>query len=135
MTDNTQTLIDHIYVNNGLPVLQSAPINYGISDHFPVFAVLNLKNSSKISNKTHKDMSYRTYKSFNPDAFIADLQTMPRTNINTTSHTTDDCLKSFPCTFSNKINMHLPHVTKRIERPKQPPWITKHILISYEQTK
>ena len=56
-TDNTKTLIDHIYVNNDLPVLHSVPINYGISDHFPVFAVLDLKNSSKISNKTHKQMS------------------------------------------------------------------------------
>ena len=89
VTDNTKTLIDHIYVNDDLPVLQSAPINYGSSDHFPVFALLDLKNSSKISNKTHKQMSYRTYKTFNPDDFIADLQTMPRTNINTTSHTTD----------------------------------------------
>ena len=129
-TDNTKTLIDHIYVNNDLPVLHSVPINYGISDHFPVFAVPNLKNNSKISNKTHKQMSYRTYKTFNPDASIADLQTMPQTNINTTSHTTDECLESFPCTFSNIINTHLPHVTKRIKRPKQSTWITKDILLS-----
>ena len=75
-------------------------------------------------------MSYRTYKTFNPDAFIADLQTMPQTNINTTSHTADECLESFPSTFSNIINTHLPHVTKRIKRPKQSPWITKDILLS-----
>ena len=39
-------------------------------------------------------------------------------------------LESFLCTFSNIINTHLPHVTKRIKRPKQPPWITKDILLA-----
>ena len=64
VTDNTKTLIDHIYVNNDLPVLQSAPINYSISDHFLVFSVLNLKNNSKqvryvikLTNKCHTELT------------------------------------------------------------------------------
>ena len=70
---------------------------------------------------------------FNPDAFIADLQTMPRTNINMTSHTTDECLESFLCTFLSIIDTHLPHVTKRIKRPKQSLWITKNILLAMKK--
>ena len=71
VTCSTNTLIDHIYVINDLPVLQSATIKYGISklisDHFPLFALFDLKNNSNINSGTHKQISYSTYKTFNPD--------------------------------------------------------------------
>ena len=39
VTNTSETLIDHIYVSDDLPVLYSSPIKYSINDHFPVFAV------------------------------------------------------------------------------------------------
>ena len=131
VTYSTNTLIDHIYVTNDLPVLQSATtIKYYISDHFPVFAVFDLKNNSNINSGTHKQISYRTYKTFNPDAFLRDLRNTSWPNIYTASYTTDECLETFISTYSNILNKHLPIVTKRIKRPTQPPWITKDIRVA-----
>ena len=44
VTNTSETLIDHIYVSDDLPVLYSSPIKYSISDHFPVFAVFKMTN-------------------------------------------------------------------------------------------
>ena len=44
VANTSQTLIDHIYVSDDLPVLYSSPIKYSISDHFPVFAVFEITN-------------------------------------------------------------------------------------------
>ena len=42
----------------------------------------------------------------------------------------DQYLQSFISTFTKIIDKHLPLVTKRIKRPKQPEWITNNILLA-----
>ena len=135
VTYSTNTLIDHIYVTNDLPVLQSATIKYGISDHFPVFAVFDLKNNSNINSGTHKQISYRTYKTFNPDAFLRDLRNTSWPNIYTANYTTDECLETFISTYSNILNKHLPIVTERIKKTEATPLDNQRHTCSYEHTR
>ncbi len=128
-TDSTSTLIDHIYVSPDLPVLHSMVVNYAISDHFPIYAVFDLKNSDNYKkNGTHKTITYRQHKHFNQNDYVCDLQAAPWQNINFTNDTTDQCLESFLNIYTSIIDKHLPLTTKRIKRPKQPEWITHEIM-------
>ena len=78
ITNTSETLIDHIYVSDDLPVLYSSPIKYSISDHFPVFAVLKMANIDYNKNDgRHKTITYRKYNNFNSATFLSDLQNAP----------------------------------------------------------
>ena len=74
VTNTSETLIDHIYVSDDLPVSYSSPIKYSISDHFPVFAVFKMTNIDYNKNDgRHKTITYRKYNNFNSATFLSDL--------------------------------------------------------------
>ena len=65
ISKSANTLIDHIYVSKDLPIIQSIPIEYSVSDHYPVYAVIDLKNIlAWCANDTHKTIHYRKYTHF-----------------------------------------------------------------------
>ena len=131
VTNTSETLIDHIYVSDDLPVLYSSPIKYSISDHFPVFAVFKMTNIDYSKNdRRHKIIAYRKYNNFNSATFLSDLQNAPWLTIGAENISIDQYLQSFISTVTKIIDKHLPLVTKRIKRPKQPEWITNNILLA-----
>ena len=131
VTNTSETLIDHIYVSDDLPVLYSSPIKYSISDHFPVFAVFKMTNIDYNKNDgRHKTITYRKYNNFNSATFLSDLQNAPWLTNGAENISMDQYLQSFISTFTKIIDKHLPLVTKRIKRPKQPEWISNNILLA-----
>ena len=68
ITDHSKTLIDHIYTNMPLSEVLSGIAVCDISDHLPVFCVMNVP-CQKINNKQY----YRDYKQFNKEAYLHDL--------------------------------------------------------------
>ena len=118
VTNTSETLIDHIYVSDDLPVLYSSPIKYSISDHFPVFAVFKMTNIDYNKN----DGRHKT--------IMSDLQNAPWLTNGAENISMDQYLQSFISTFTKIIDKHLPLVTKRIKRPKQPEWISNNILLA-----
>ena len=106
-------------------------IKYSISDHFPVFAVFKMTNIDYSKNDgRHKIIAYRKYNNFNSATFLSDLQNAPWLTIGAENISIDKYLQSFISTFTKIIDKHLPLVTKRIKRPKQPEWITNNILLA-----
>ena len=74
-TSNSETLIDHIYCTmqenlNSIDVPQ-----IGLSDHFPIF--LTRKTNCSVPKLSHHTISYRSYKHFDEQNFISDLQSAP----------------------------------------------------------
>ena len=131
VTNTSETLIDHIYVSDDLPVLYSSPIKYSISDHFPVFAVFKMTSIDYNKNDgRHKTITYRKYNNFNSATFLSDLQNAPWLTNGAENISMDQYLQSFISTFTKIIDKHLPLVTKRIKRPKQPEWISNNILLA-----
>ena len=131
VANTSQTLIDHIYVSDDLPVLYISPIKYSISDHFPVFAVFEMTNIDDNKNDgRHKTITYREYSNFNSATLFSDLQNAPWLTIGAENISMGQYLQSFISTFTKIIDKHLPLVTKRIKRPKQPEWITYNILLA-----
>ena len=83
----SSTILDHVYTSHPENNSESFVSHYSISDHFPV--CFSRKINNKISKSDHITTSYRSFKTFNEDAFINDLSgdlnnftVSPQTDIN-----------------------------------------------------
>ena len=75
VTNDTRTLIDHIYSNCPENVNSLNIPNIGLSDHFPIF--LTRKMHVQPPKTNHYTISYRSFKNFDEAKFIEDLQSVP----------------------------------------------------------
>ena len=87
------SILDHIYSNINKPRTKSGVCLYDISDHFPIFFILE---SSELSSKTGKKLT-RCTNTFNLENFLFDLNYQLSTNMfdSKTSSVDNDvkCLK------------------------------------------
>ena len=69
VTNNSRTLIDHIYCNtlNDITTV-NMPI-VGLIDHLPVFVTRKINSASAVK-KSHFTISYRAFKNFNEGEFL-----------------------------------------------------------------
>ena len=79
-TAQSQTLIDHIYCNVEANVSSVNVPEIGLSDHFPIF--LTRKTNCTEPKFSHHSVTYRSFKFFNEQMFINDLQSAPWDVIN-----------------------------------------------------
>ena len=94
------------------------------------FVTNSYKYSASVVDGRHKIIAYRKYNNFNSATYLSDLQNAPWLTIGAENISIDQYLQSFISTFTKIIDKHLPLVTKRIKRPKQPEWITNNILLA-----
>lgn len=131
VTKTSSTLIDHMYVSD-LQITHSSVVKFGISDHFPVLCVIDVKNDDSLGKQSgtgrHKTISYRKFENVNLDSFKHDLQTAAWNEIDIQNHSADECLRAFNHIFKPIVDKHLPVVTKRVKRQTQPKWMTSDIL-------
>lgn len=74
-TAHSQTLIDHIYCNIEENISSIKVPEIGISDHFPVF--LTRKTNCATPKSSHNTITYRSYKNFDEQEFLSELQSVP----------------------------------------------------------
>lgn len=115
ITENSRTLIDHVYVTNPQGFSESGCIDVGISDHLMVFTIKKGDQSCG-----HKIRKARSFKRCEVDAMLADLKAAPwkcdATDINHRwSHWKE--------VFLNVVDRHAPIVSCRIRRDT-PPWLS-----------
>ena len=67
ITNHTATLIDHIYTNT-VNSLVSGILTIDISDHLPVFCMVDIK-----LKKQNHQMYFRDYSTFNTDSYLHDI--------------------------------------------------------------
>ena len=63
ITDNTATCLDHVWCNGFITFISGAFIA-DISEHYPVFAALNVTSNNKPLRKTLRDQSIKNIDSF-----------------------------------------------------------------------
>ena len=63
ITENTATCLDHVWYN-GFNALFCGAFFADISDHYPVFAVLNVARNNRPLRKTIRDLSLKSVDSF-----------------------------------------------------------------------
>ena len=78
VTEDTQTLIDHIYVSHPGNVKACKVSTMALSDHYPVCFLRHLR-ANYDKKHGHTTIKYRSYKNFDEKAFLADLAVVPLT--------------------------------------------------------
>ena len=125
VTETSSTIIDHVYTSHPDNISESFVSHYSISDHFPVCFSREINN--KISKSDHITTSYRSFKTFNEDAFINGLSgdlnnftVSPQSDIN-------DDLMIWYSIFLKHLDHHASYKTKRVKSKKLLDWYNDEI--------
>ena len=124
VTDKTATLIDHMYCSTDLSVINHVVVKCGLSDHFPIIGVFNVKSPGNGHMNSHTTIAYRKFKSINYDTLISDLTAAPWNLIDLDHYTTDECVQTFNSLLLDILNAHAPIIARRINRQAQAKWMT-----------
>ena len=71
VTDDTRTLLYHIYAEITCSFKEMCVVQYGLSDHFEICVTLGFEKE-KSSPKFHHEIRFRNFNQFDLNAFIAD---------------------------------------------------------------
>lgn len=119
ITKTSKTLLDLILANNKKRILSSGVVDVQISDHSLVFTILRLSAPRLQSRKIYA----RSYKNFNSDIFLEDLQNAPF-HVMDVFDDVDDKLFAFESLYLDIINEHAP-IKKFHARGNQVPFMTE----------
>ena len=130
ITENTATCLDHVWYN-GFNTLFSGAFVADISDHYPVFAVLNFTRNNRPLRKTIRDLSLKGV-----DSFISAMPPFVE-EFNQISRNLD--INSLVEWFSERLmkiyDKYCPKKTKTVSYKRSAkPWLTKELiqLINYK---
>ena len=135
VTTKSSTLIDNIFTNILDQKISPGILYNDITDHFPVFQILNdneNKNNSNL-NSDIKSNIYRSIRKITPKNIAALTTELIQTNWDDVlnSKSTEDSYNNFMTEFSNLYNKNLPKINKKInKRQEAKPWITSGIIKS-----
>ena len=108
-------------VSNPDSVQSSDVLDLTISDHYLVFAVLNLRAPRQATNY----ITTRSFRKYNADQFANDIAHIPWDTIDLMD-SVDEKLDAFNDLFSTCLNAHTPVKTVKLKRQPN-PFITDHI--------
>lgn len=129
ITENSSTLIDHIYTSNVNRVSSTGVHHTGISDHSLVY--ISWGKEIKERNNVHNYRTSRKYKNFNAIDFINDLEKIEWSNVIKTNDV-NDALGEFESLFAPICNKHAPLKRKRVRKFKS-PWLTDEIMCTMHE--
>ena len=131
ITEDSQTLIDHIYTN--IPeedkIYTHCLIRY-VSDHIPI---LTLLKSFDIPNQPPSRSFFRDMTKFNCDTFSQELNNkLNSISFENSNNSANDLWDTFFDIFSSTYNKHCPlrPRTRREQKRFHSPWITRGMLCS-----
>ena len=121
VTETTRTLLDVILVNNDHRITDSGVVFVPLSDHYLVYCVLK----SGITKAQPKTIEYRSYKNFDVNSFVADLNNVPW-HIIENEEDINDAVFSWNTLFTEVADLHAP--VKRCRVKGAPiPWMNNKI--------
>jgi hypothetical protein len=126
ITATSTTLLDHIYCNHPLNIMNVKTISSGMSDHCPISCVWSCKTPSK-SKGGHIYVNYRSMKNFDSTAFLFDVSHLNVMDLYQCSNA-DDALNLWNQKFVPIIDKHAPLKTKRVKNKTYPKWLTQEII-------
>ena len=118
-TKTSETLLDLILTSNKKKTLVSDVVDTQISDHSLVFTILR----SRAPRSRSRKICVRSFKNFNRDKFIQDLQMAPFSIVEVFDEV-DDKLYAFEQLYYEILNEHAP-LKQTIVRGNQVPYMTE----------
>ena len=125
VTSTSETVIDHVYSNEPANITNIQVPCLSLSDHFPV--CFNRKSTQHHQNgPLHNTIHYRSYKHFNEQNFLKDLECQPWSVLDIYDDP-DDALDYFVNIFTDVMDSHLPQRERRVKYRQQPDWFNTEI--------
>ena len=112
VTDETQTLIDHIWTNEPHTIFNSGIVSYDLSDHFPVFAVIEQNIAVPHNESQYVTMSKRLNNEVCDAKFRDILNSTDFSDVNDAA-TVDDMYNKFSVKLCNAYNDAYPCIEIR----------------------
>jgi hypothetical protein len=123
VTEETESLIDHVLVSDANRVSQSGVIHLGMSDHFMTFCT---RKAAKVKFNSHNSIKIRSLKNYDIDSFRSLLANCDWSSV-LNSDTVDTAWQKFKEVFVNVLDRVAPKREVRIKQRTE-PWITPSIL-------
>ena len=125
ITDHSATLIDHIYTNSCNSI--STIMTVDISDHLPVFCLVDTDHTKNNSCST-----YRDYSNFNQSQYLKDLQQVNWNDCYNSNSNLNITTNNFLNTIKQLIDRHarLKQISRSKIKQLKKPWLTKGLLQS-----
>ena len=124
ITNTTESLIDHIYVNNVEKISQSGVIQTGISDHFITFCTMKTTRNT-IGKHTTKNI--RQMKNYTKETYNEKLSECDWSHVTNIKDDVNLALEKFITILMQAINSVAPKKEIRI-KGRTKPWIDSEIL-------
>lgn len=122
ITGTSQSSIDVIFSNCKDLIISSGTVNADlISDHHLVYCTVNLC----LPKTTPKMVTYRSFKNFNNESFLCDLQSIPWNDIFYLNDL-EEKIKFLSTNILYIFDKHAPLVRARITKPYA-PWVTENV--------
>ena len=117
ITEQSSTLIDHIYTNDTKHAIMSGISIFDLSDHLPTFSIVKAADVNITSN----NYTVRNMKNLCINDFLFDLYI----NCNEDS-TVNSQYETFVDIFQTVVNNHAPlcNASRKQKRMRQKPWLT-----------
>ena len=131
VTQNSETLLDHIYSNNPSSVVSAAVLDLSISDHSPI-RCSKIAKVPKLNKNMHTSIKYRSFKHFDSQIYLYNLSSVNFHHIYNINDP-NNALDAWYNLFLSVLNKHAPIKSKRVKHPKLPQWISTDILKAMAQ--
>ena len=125
VTNNSSSIIDHIYSTDEQANYEILVPKIAISDHYPI--ALTYHNHIKTCRENnYKTIFYHSFSGLNMELLLNDLA---KTNFEVieTIHNPNEVLKYFSAIMNGILTKHVPFKEKRAKRLKQPGWYNEEI--------
>ncbi len=121
ITDTSKTLIDLIFVFNKHRFIKSGVVLLSISDHSLVYCILEVG----VTKVKPRIIEFRSYKSYDRDAFLKDLNNVPW-HLVYSEDNVDDAVLTWNKLFLDVADSHAPIKRCRVKGVRS-PWMTNAI--------
>ena len=125
VTQSSSTIIDHLYSNMKSRITEVFVSSWAISDHSPVCFTRSARGQ-KISDNTHKTITYRSFNKFELTDFQMDLACSSMDDIEKMNDP-NASLTTLYSIVNGILNYHAPLKQKRVKTLSQPTWFTQEI--------
>ena len=129
VTNNSSSIIDHIYSTNEQAIFEILVPKIAKSDHYPI--ALTYHNHIKTCHENkYKTIFYRSFSGLNLELFLNDLA---KTNFEVmeTIYDPNEAFNYFYAIMNGILTKHVPFKEKRVKRLKQPDWYNDEIKKCY----
>ena len=124
VTNNSSTLIDHIYVNETRKISQSGVLESGISDHFITYCT---RKTLRGQIGKHNTVKIRPMKDYSKESFVELLESYNWDLVYQIRDNVDEAWEKFYTMFTQALNDTVPEKEIRI-KGRTEPWIDAEVL-------